>query len=175
MPPANTHAPEPTVAAPREFVADSHALAAARLEDCHDYANDGFGDETEQADWEQEQARIRRTAETAEALLQPAEPAIPEQFRQWLQTLTWFDGQPFVGPIPSDLVEPGVTGLRAKLNTGLFSTPLPPSGTLTKTAPATVTWAPSPPATAMGDGTWPTARPLPIPGAASSRTSWLWK
>lgn len=121
MPPANTPAPEPTVAAPREFVADIHALAAARLEDCHDYANDGFSDETEQSDWEQEQARIRRIAETAEALLQPAEPAIPEQFRQWLQTLTRFDGQPFVEPIPSDLVEPGATGLRAKLNTALFS------------------------------------------------------
>ena len=81
MPPANTPAPEPTVAVPRAFVADIHAFASAWLEDCHDRANDRSGDDTEQADREAELARIRGIAETSETLLQPA---TPEQFRQWL-------------------------------------------------------------------------------------------
>ena len=66
MPPAHTATQEPTIIVPFNFVHETHTFASQWVHDFHDYAEDGFGDETEQAEREQELARIRYLAETSE-------------------------------------------------------------------------------------------------------------
>ena len=121
MPPAHTATQEPTIFVPLNFVHETYTFASQWIHDFHDYAEDISGDETEQAEREQELARIRYLAETSETLLLGPQPATEEQFQQWVQDLARFGTEIVIEPIPDDRTEPGATGFRVKLNTALFS------------------------------------------------------
>ena len=120
MPPAHAVAQEPTITVPLNFVDETHTFASQWIHDFHDYAEDDFGEETEQVAREQELARIRYLAETSKTLLLGPQPATAEDFQQWVQDLARFGDKPQIEPIPHDPAEPGATGFRVKLNTALF-------------------------------------------------------
>ena len=122
MPPASNPEPESAIVAPRAFVAEVHAFASAWLHDFADYAEDTFGDASEQAEREQELEHIRQLGETSETLLQAAPPATLEQFRQWVQELSRLSNRPTaIETDPENPNEPGAVRLHATLNTALFS------------------------------------------------------
>ena len=121
MPPARAVAQEPTITVPLNFVHETYTFTSQWLHDFHDYAEDDFGDEKEQAERQQELARITYLAETSETLLLGPQPATAEDFQQWVQDLARFGDKPQIEPIPHDPAEPGATGYRVKLNTALFS------------------------------------------------------
>lgn len=121
MPPTADPNHEPTIAVSRQFVEEVNAFAAAWLEDFQDYAKDVSGDAAEQAEREQELERIRLLAETSEALLEPAAPATPDQFRQWVHDLSWFSKRPpVVETDPKEPEGPGSLRLHVNLDTALF-------------------------------------------------------
>lgn len=122
MPPTADPNREPTIAVSRQFVEAVNDFASAWLEDFHDYAEDIAGDDAEQAEREQELERIRLLAETSEALLGPAAPATPYQFRQWVHDLSWFSKRPpVVETDPTEPEGPDSLRLHVNLDTALFS------------------------------------------------------
>ena len=121
MPPAHTPTSEQHITVPLNFVHETYTFSSQWLHDFHDYAEDDFGDEEEQAERQQEMARITYLAETSETLLLGPQPATAEDFQQWVQDLARFGDKPQIEPIPHDPAEPGAAGYRVKLNTALFS------------------------------------------------------